>query len=385
MNSKLIESILLNAGIDMDKISNLMLKNKNIKENNELENNDDTQLIDSPPSLNEPPTPESNICFCPLCKEDVNKDEFYGHMMNVHQEIMNIDNNDEEMKDMPTPKNIELQIEALVGKDYVDKERIKLAKNALKDWENDLKKPNLSDEQIKTIKDNILRLKTLISKFDDDLNNKISASTIKENNDFEKLKDTRNELLGKKDSILLNIETIKSQIFRNEGNDLVSLKKELSLKYKEYDDVKNEIKEIYKQMSSHNIKENNDLVKAATEDSKEEPEVKSTNPLPNNIKKDLNDKKNELLKKSKDLRNEDSQSAQDAQDLADVIDDILMHLEKGTMEEFKKAQVLTTSLKSGMSYNLPASFWKYISEYKFKDEEKNLKSYFNIVKAKEKE
>ena len=110
--------------------------------------------------------------------------------------------------------------------------------------------------------------------------------------------------------------------------------------------------------------------------------------VPAKVKAELKAKVAELTKTAKELKHEDSKSAQQAEDLADVINDILTHLDKGTVDEFKRAQVLATSVWSGMMHQFPASFWDFITTGGWVSGDgkkaKDLKDYFNVVKAKEK-
>lgn len=340
MKSKLIESILTNAGIDRDKIEKILLKK--IKENNELDspiktNNEiETNDVDNDSVVN-------NNCICPVCDEECDKKDFYEHMMVIHYNIFApyVDNKRPDLAAPITP-SVEMQLEANESKE--------------------------------------------------DILNK------------------HKKLISKKDVILTDIETMKRKLDlakkENNKKDVESLNAIISNKNKEYDEIKNEIKNVEKLILHNNImklkakdlvKEDNvisDEIKKTyaekpvntIDQNKNDDEIKSPNVLLANVKKDLNELMSKLLKKSVENRNEDSKSAQDAQDLADVIKDLLMHLEKGTIEEFKKAQNLTMSLWSGMNYKLPDSFWSFISEYKFKNEDtdkNSLKNYFNIIKAKE--
>lgn len=107
--------------------------------------------------------------------------------------------------------------------------------------------------------------------------------------------------------------------------------------------------------------------------------------VPNEVKEDLKTLQKELLKRAKDLKHEDSKEAQQEADLADVITDLLNHLDNGTVEEFKRAQVLATSLKSPMMHKLSPLFWDFMSTGGWVSGDgkkaKSLKDYFNIVKT----
>jgi len=166
------------------------------------------------------------------------------------------------------------------------------------------------------------------------------------------------------------------------GEDSVTGAKDVQLKF----EAKKEIKEDNNVETNTNMYDDqpSDWQKDKIKQNIHDKDVKFD--VPTKLKAMLKDKQKELLKTYEDLKHEDSKSAQFAEDVSDVITDLLMHLDKGTVEEFKKAQILATSLMSEMAHKLPNEFWDFMTTGGWVTDgskRKDLKDYFNVIRNKD--
>jgi len=83
--------------------------------------------------------------------------------------------------------------------------------------------------------------------------------------------------------------------------------------------------------------------------------------VPNGIKQALRTEIEEARKEAKKMDVRDKTAAQFYNDLADVFEDLLGHLEKGTRYDIKQAQVFAQSLMGPMLHKLPTEVWKFIA------------------------
>lgn len=120
-------------------------------------------------------------------------------------------------------------------------------------------------------------------------------------------------------------------------------------------------------------------MKDTVEQNKNDNENK-TDPVPSEVKQAMDEKMKEFAEKAKKFENEQRALSQFYKDLMAVAKDIMNHFNAGTVEEFKKGQILALTLKSTMMDEFPPLFWDFVGTGR---DRKSLKDYFNVVRNKE--
>ena len=101
--------------------------------------------------------------------------------------------------------------------------------------------------------------------------------------------------------------------------------------------------------------------------------------IPTGIKQSLRAEIDQARAEAKKLDVRDKDAAYFYTDLANAFEDLLGHLEKGTVYDFKQAQVFAQSFMGPMLHKLPTNVWKFLTNG---GETRSLKSYMTDVSKK---
>lgn len=101
--------------------------------------------------------------------------------------------------------------------------------------------------------------------------------------------------------------------------------------------------------------------------------------VPNGIKQALRTEIDAANKESKSLDSRDKDASYFYKDLANAFEDLLKHLEKGTLYDFKQAQNFAQTLMGPMLHKIPTEVWKFLTNG---GETRSLKSYMSPVDKK---
>ncbi|VAW58921.1 hypothetical protein MNBD_GAMMA08-1553 [hydrothermal vent metagenome] len=115
------------------------------------------------------------------------------------------------------------------------------------------------------------------------------------------------------------------------------------------------------------------------EDNKTHDDINSPIRVPNGIKQSL---RTEIQKAKKEAESQDTRNKEASyfyNDLAKAFEDLLGHLEGGTRNDMKQAQIFAQTLMGPMLHKIPTDVWKFITNG---GETRSLKSYMSPVDKK---
>ena len=101
--------------------------------------------------------------------------------------------------------------------------------------------------------------------------------------------------------------------------------------------------------------------------------------IPSSIKQSLRDEIKKAEKEAKRMDVRDRNASLFYADLARAYSDLLGHLEKGTIYDFKQAQVFAQTLMGPMLHKIPTNVWKFLTNG---GETRSLKSYMTDISKK---